>query len=222
MLNRIYMKQIIITLVLLCTVVVALAQSGFKKNDDDKKKKIVPRVFFHGGLHFSNIGGGSESYFGILPGGYLGVGIHLFNLKEELSIDGGIGFSMEGSRYKNSDYMPGGNYSETENKVRLNYLRFPFTVKYGKENGFYGRAGLQPGLLVSAKDRHSGGVADVKDNYNGFDIGLLFGAGYNLKGHFGVGVGFAPGISNINKKGGPDDDKKDRNRTFSFGAFYRF
>ena len=38
-----------------------------------------------------------------------------------------------------------------EGKVNLLYLNFPVVVRYLHESGFFAEAGLQPGILLSAK-----------------------------------------------------------------------
>jgi len=101
--------------------------------------------------------------------------------------------------------------------VRLNYLVAPVTATYETKSGFFGEAGLRPGLLLSAKDKHNGESTDIKSEYKGFDMSAVLGVGYQFKNNLGVELHYFPGIVNINKTG----TLKDRNRTVSLGAYYR-
>jgi Outer membrane protein beta-barrel domain len=172
------------------------------------------------GVKNSTVTGDSESYSGSVTGTQAGVRLPLYVNKEKYVIMGGLNYSSEGSKYKSIDYVPGGNSTEKENKVKLNYLRMPLTFRKYSRSGFYGEAGVQPGLLLSAKDKYDGQTGNLKDDYKKLDMGLLFGTGFIFKNKISIGLEFAPGISNINKKGGPNDGKKDRNRSLAFGVHY--
>lgn len=212
------MKKSIILLVLLCAFVNLSAQDP--GTEGKKKKKIAPGVSFHGGFNLSTVTGESESYESSVLGGYLGINAHIIDINDDLSVVAGLGLSMEGSGYTSNEYIPGGEYSETENSVRLNYLRAPLTLRYGQGEGFYAQAGVQPGLLLSAKDNYDGGTANLKDDYNGFDMGMTLGAGYQFNSHFGIGVNYASGLTNINKEGSGNSMMNDKNQTFSIGLQY--
>jgi hypothetical protein len=174
------------------------------------------------GVQNSTITGESESYSGSVVGTQAGVRLPLHVKREKYVIMGGLNYSSEGSKYKSTDYVPGGNFTEKENKVKLNYLRMPLTFRKYSRSGFYGETGIQPGLLLSAKDKYNGQTGNLKDDYKKLDMGLLIGAGFLFKNKVSVSLEFAPGISSINKKGGPNDGKKDRNRSFSLGIHYNF
>lgn len=73
----------------------------------------------------------------------------------------------------------------------MNYLVLPLTARYQNRNGFLAEAGVQPALLLSAKDKSSTNTGDVKDNFNSFDMGLVIGVGYRLlKSKISFGVRF--------------------------------
>jgi Outer membrane protein beta-barrel domain len=169
----------------------------------------------------SGIRGESESYSGPVTNISAGVAIPVTPLSKKTELVAGLRFSKEGSKYKSSEYIPGGNSQSVENKVVFSYLRMPVFVRTKTNSGFYGAAGLQPGLLLSAKDRHNGQSTNIKTDYNSFDMGLMIGAGYDFKNGLGACIHFYPGISNINKKGGPNDDKKDQNQTIAVGLQYK-
>lgn len=80
-------------------------------------------------------------------------------------------------------------------------------------------AGLQPGLLLSAKDKQNGSSTDAKEFYNGFDLGLVAGIGYQPpKSKWSFGLRFVPGLTNINKES--TYSVKDRNWAASLRLSY--
>jgi Outer membrane protein beta-barrel domain len=197
-------------------------EMGFKYDGlgTGKAGKKIRLWFVSFGSVFAGVPGESESYSGSVMGVFAGIHAPILTTEKNLAVTAGMEYSMEGSKYTSNDYIPGGNYSESENKVRLNYMRLPILARKYTQSGFYGEAGIQPGILLSAKDKFGGETASLKSDYKGFDLGLRFGVGYEFKQRIGVHANFAPGISNINKKGGPNDGKKDRNQSISFGLNY--
>lgn len=179
---------------------------------------------FSVGVNFSMITGESESYKGLLPGAVLGVRSNFTRPDRKIVGDIGLLFSMEGGRYEDYEYEPGGNSSQTKASLRLNYLRMPITAKYRSEinKGFFAEAGLQPGILLSAKDKRSGSTYNAKEGFNTFDLGVILGVGYQVNRKFSAGLSVIPGITNINKSSGMDYySSKDRNLSISLKASYR-
>jgi hypothetical protein len=87
---------------------------------------------------------------------------------------------------------------------------------YQKANtGFFAEAGIQPGLLLSAKDQGAENT-DIKDEIKKFDIGVPVGVGYKFKNKFGAGLRIIPGVMNVNK----DKQYKNRNMVVSLRATY--
>jgi hypothetical protein len=212
------MKQAFLTLSLLLAATILFAQDVI---DIKKTNKATQNILFHGGLNFSGIYGESESYDKNLAGPYAGFDFTLIKPLENLKLNFGLFYSAEGSKYEFSEYIPGGMEESSTGTVRLNYLRFPLVAKYGKEEGFFASAGLRPGLLLSAKEKRTDETNDLKDNFNGFDMGLQFSLGYQFKNNFGVNLGYAPGLSGINKKTGMYEAVKDRNGLVFAGLHYR-
>lgn len=105
---------------------------------------------------------------------------------------GGLGFSYQGSSYKEPAFS---------GVVRTSYLNFPLIYGYRHTNGFYAEAGLQPAILLSAKDKYNGTSYDYKDEMKTFELGLPVGAGYVLKNGLGIGVRVIPGLTKNHKEG---------------------
>jgi hypothetical protein len=214
------MYKLILMMGLLAFSVAGFSQEG--EPDDKKIDKKCDDIFgFSFGPNGASIGGESDSYFGILLGLYFGVDIDLLCLSEKVRLSGGLGFSQLGSKYKEHMYEPGGGGVDNESKLRLNYLVVPLTARFRGNKGFAAEAGLQPGLLLSAKDKHANGTDDAKDLFNTFDMGIVLGAGYQPPGKkWGVGLRVVPGITNINKSDSPYQ-VKDKNFTTSLRVSYR-
>ncbi|MBL7725479.1 MAG: PorT family protein [Chitinophagaceae bacterium] len=199
-------------LVLLCSCMIAqlvIAQILPDSEKDRKKKKIDKFFYAILGIQSTGINGDSESYNESLIGFHGGFGIRLAELNDNLGIRTELIYSMQGSKYEDT-YVSG--------KVVLSYINLPFVIRAASKGGFYGEAGLQPGFLVSAKDKYNDQTNDYKDYINGFDFGGLLGLGYQ-KNRISVGLRIAQGITNINKD---EDEYKDRNFVASLRTTFAF
>jgi hypothetical protein len=194
-----------------------------RKEDEDrrlafeaeKKKKTEDGIDFLAGAIYSNKTGNYPNYNPIL-GMLIGVQTQVIPISDHIGLGIGVNFSMEGGKYESSDYIPGGNYSTTSRTSRLNYLNFPVLLRYRKaRDGFFAEAGLQPGLLLSAKDKGST-TNDIKEDVKKFDVGIPLGIGYKFKNKVGIGLRITPGLINVNK----DEQFKNRNMVTSLRASY--
>lgn len=121
----------------------------------------------------------------------------LIEINKQFSFNAGIGYSMQGSAYAEENFS---------GKVTANYIIAPITYNYQSKNGFYAEAGLQPAILLSAKDKVSGQESyDYKKYMQTFNLGLPVGAGYNFKKGFGLGIRCIPGIIKNHKEGNSRD-----------------
>lgn len=167
------------------------------------------------GVLNSSIVGESESWknsFGAQGGVTFNV---LDNFNKPISARAEVNVSMQGAKYED-DWGEG----PVEGVTRLVYLNFPLVARYQLENGFFGEAGIQPGFLLSAKDKVNGETYDYKDWVNKFDLSIPIGVGYEFKNNFGVGLRVIPGITNINA--GEGDISKDRNFVVALRGTYTF
>lgn len=214
------MKRLLMIVTLLATTTAIFAQ-GEEHDEDKKKKKSCFIIGLMVGIDFSSITGDSESFTGQLPGGQIGLAVCLLDIAPLMSVRGGIEFSQQGGKYDESYYGDNG-YSGGSGKIRTSYLNFPFTVRYQSKGGFYGEAGLQPGVLLSAKDKFEGETNDYKDRMQKFDMGIVIGGGYQINKNIGVGLRVVPGITNINKSESTYEAPKDRNLVFGLRGYYNF
>lgn len=209
--------------ILLIICFAALSTASFAQGDDRKEDKKCALWFdILMGLNLTSIHGDGESWQGLLPGGFFGVGTNLMCFSEEIKLRTEVAFSMQGSPYESYQYEPGGGSSTSNgSKVRLNYLVVPITLAYTGKRGIGFEGGFQPGVLVSAKDKHEGGNENVKEFYNGFDLGFVAGINYRPKNkRLGVGLRVIPGLSNINSSDNMYAGK-DRNMNLSLRMAYK-
>lgn len=116
-------------------------------------------------------------------------------------------------------YSVQGAQSGQDVKVNLNYINVPVMFQYMFDNGFRLQAGPQLGFLASAKSKVNNNQIDVKDDFEGMDLGLGLGASYvNPATNFGVDLRYNIGLSNINKAGSTNY----YNRGLQAGVFYLF
>lgn len=176
----------------------------------DKKESIRPSFGIMGGLTGSTITGDDASYSKLLIGWQAGALIMIDpGVPDKFVFCGEVNVSSEGSKY--DDVYANG-------KVVLTYLNIPLMAQLRDGLGFWAEAGVQPGFLLSAKDKYAGNSDDFKDYINSFDFGVPVGIGYLFAKKVGVNVRYTFGLSNINKVG----DAKDHNRVWGLRVFYLF
>lgn len=161
----------------------------------------------------SGIGGSDsgDSYEDPL-GGIIGVETTIYNFNENSTLKTGINVTFQGADYVedySDEYDYGYDYGDNQisGKVALTYLNLPLLCNYMWESGFYAEAGIQPGFLLSAKDKMDGGGSyDFKNYVKGFELGLPIGFGYNVNEQLSVGVRGVWGLTNNCDSGSGDKD----------------
>ena len=84
---------------------------------------------------------------------------------------------------------------------------------------FYLEAGPEFSFLISANAKGGGSSLDVKEFYNGFDMGIGLGAGYYFIPSVGINARYVAGFTDI-VKDNPDSSVK--NGAFQIGLTYKF
>jgi hypothetical protein len=142
--------------------------------------------------------------------GQAGVILTVANLSESMSFRVEVNGSLQGGKW--GDNLAKGSFN-------LIYANAPLVLRYQHESGFFAEAGIQPGLLLSAKDQYSDGTTlDLMEDMKKFDFSIPVGIGYEFKNNFGVGLRLIPGLTNTGK--GSDD--KDRNFVVALRGTYTF
>ena len=119
---------------------------------------------------------------------------------------------------------------EDNSKMMLGYLNVPILANVYLFKGFAIKAGIQPGFLVSAKNKNDitgkGAAAgysnnddvDVKDNCNTVDFSIPVGVSYEFKKGIVLDGRYNIGLTNVIK----GDDSKARNSVVQIGIGYKF
>lgn len=139
----------------------------------------------------------------------------LTNFSKPLSIRVELNLSMQGAKWE-EDWGQG----LVKGRTNLLYTNLPLVARYQLKNGFFGEAGIQPGLLLRAKDKYEGLTEDYKEWINKFDFGIPFAVGYEFKNNFGIAVRVIPSITNVNA--GDQYLAKDHNFVAALRATYIF
>ena len=156
-------------------------------------------VTFSGGVGPSLIFG-HESWDGPVLGVQVNVASRLIEMNKNASVNAGLGVSFQGSAWDTGDF---------DGTTRLIYLNIPVLFNYNVSEDIYAEIGLQPGFLLSAKDKYDGMSEDYSDYVNGFELGLPFGAGYKINEQLTVGGRATLGITNLYAE--DDSDEADHN-----------
>jgi hypothetical protein len=103
--------------------------------------------------------------------------------------------------------------------LSMDYISIPVMFQYNATPAFYLEAGPELSFLISSKLKASGGSVDVKEAFNGFDIGIGLGAGYNFTQNIGANLRYVAGISDVAKD---NAGSAVRNGAFQVGLYYKF
>ncbi len=149
-----------------------------------------------------------------------------------------IGLNYTYSNYVKWGFSTGVNFSQegvivkragTDFKTRLNYIRVPLKGIYffnDLEDSFRPKVYLGPsiGFLMSGDIETSDVDLDAKDYFNGFDVGLLVGTGFNFKfaerTWFNFDLNYTHGLSNVAKVG--TNETFNRNVGVTMGVAWGF
>jgi hypothetical protein len=143
-----------------------------------------------------------------MVGAQAGIIVPVASLTDFLDIRVEANLSLQGSKWDETN---------TKGKTNLLYVNLPVVARYQTKSGFFGEAGLQPGLLLSAKDKYEGSTDNYMDHMKRLDLGIPVGIGYEFKNRIGVGLRFIPGIGDISK----DAYEKDHNLIIALRGTYK-
>ncbi len=166
-------------------------------------------ISLHSCSYIPSLSGGKTWYRGEPSwrdpvGAQVAVEAKVTEVNKQSYLTAGIGYSLQGSAYEDNN---------SSGKVTAHYLIAPLLYYYQHIKGFYAEAGLQPSVLLAARDKYKGGEgpytyegsSDYKDQMKSFNLGLPIGAGYRCKNGFGVGIRTIIGITKNHKEGNSRD-----------------
>ncbi|MBL7699647.1 MAG: PorT family protein [Chitinophagaceae bacterium] len=188
------------------------------------------------GFNFAKIAMSNKNYqTSLKPGLNLG-GFVNYKINTNVSVQGELGYSMEGTKEKiksqpglpGNSQVPSGPESPSEGarasgQISTSYLHIPILARYTAPSGFYGEAGPQIGFLLGAKEKWRGVKSDIKPFYKSTEFRFPIGIGYhllnaNLPGLLSVNARYAFGFSPFNNRAVGGGDLK--TRVFSIGVQY--
>lgn len=135
-----------------------------------------------GGLNAYTINNNFDPDKNLKLGFHVGLMGHI-HLADPIALQPELVFSTQGSKNTN-----------------LNYINMPLLFKYMYNNGFRLQVGPQVGFLVGAKSKINDVQTDVKENFEGVDLGVTVGISYvNPATNFGFDVRYNHGLTDISK-----------------------
>ncbi len=155
------------------------------------------------GINLANISGDDKKYEGGIAGFVGGFNITLAKFGKAFILDGGLFYSQQGSKYKtNGSTTGGGQDEETIATRKLNCLNLPLSLRYqpNQEKGFFAEAGMQGGLLLSAKEAEGNNNGNIDDIFNPLNAAVLAGVGCQFNPRLKAGIRVVTGFTNINQK----------------------
>jgi hypothetical protein len=211
------MKKLFMVVCFAAASVLVIAQNGKMKSDMG--------LLIFGGVNSSTLTGDKEIDNKSILGAHAGVGIKVVDFSKTVGLRTELIYSQQGAKYSYGEGYYGGEVTS-----KLNYLNLPVIVHYQNVKGFFAEGGLQPGLLLSAKEKRksdgmggTGGgteTTDIKKDLNSFALGVPLGAGYVFKKKFAAGVRLTKGLLNVIKDEGTYEAPKQRNFVLSARLSY--
>ena len=176
------------------------------------------------GLNLSDLSAGQSGTYFSSPKSRLGMVFGAFyNIPfgQSLAFQPELSYSAEGA---NQDGQLGAsNTMVLVAEYKYNYLNLPLMLQY-KPHRFYLEAGPQFGFRMAANqvthtNTSAGNVTtDVSNEVKGMNLSLALGTGYYLSNHFGLGLRYTIGLSEIRTLTGAVQ----KGNVLSLSALYKF
>ena len=132
-----------------------------------------------------------------------------YTLTDRFSLGFGLNYSQQGAEQKNADVT-----------YKMDYLTIPVVANFYVVKGLALKAGLQPGINLSAKVKANGKEADFDDDaVKSFDLALPVGISYEFR-NFVLDARYTLGLTKIFDEKKIDLDSK--NLTFQLTLGYKF
>jgi hypothetical protein len=162
-----------------------------------------------GGVNLYNIKNDNNSTYDNSVGFHLGLLAHI-HLAKQFAMQPEVVFSTQGANY---------TVGSTDGQLNLDYVNVPLMFQYMFDNGFRFQAGPQVGFLINAKSKFGNTSTEVKNNFNGVDLGVGAGMSYvHPPSGFGFDARYNFGLNDINE----NNSVNSNNRGLQLGVFYLF
>lgn len=157
--------------------------------------------------NFCSISNVSES--SIYPGFAIGA-FGGYDIAKWFALEANLTVSTQGVKVKSSE-------EDVRANVKNIYVNIPVLAKFNVYKGIYAMAGPQVGLRVGNKIISEGTKYSAGEDYNVFDFGFLFAAGYQFDFGLRAGISYDLGLSRVVK-----GQSGTHNRVFAITVGYRF
>lgn len=135
-----------------------------------------------------------------------------YQLTDALAVSGGLLYSGQGVKQKHDD--------ETET-CNLSYLNIPLLANYYVIKGLAVKAGIQPGFLLSAKEKDDNSSEDIKSRCNSFDFAIPVGLSYEIS-NVVIDARYNIGLTKIYKNEDGHKARDYKNSVFQITVGYKF
>ena len=144
---------------------------------------IIPKA----GINLSNIAGdvsGNSIKIGLVAGAE-----GMYQVNPLIGLSAGLLYSMQGCEGENSA------------KANYDFLNLPILANFYVAPNFALKIGIQPALVVSAKEKKDKVEYDVKDGMQSITLDVPIGASYEIS-NFVIDARYNLGVAKINKNNG--------------------
>ena len=144
---------------------------------------IIPKA----GINLSNVAGdvsGNSIKIGLVAGAEA-----MYQVNPLIGLSAGLLYSMQGCEGENSA------------KANYDFLNIPVLANFYVAPNFALKVGIQPALIVSAKEKNDKVEYDVKDYMQSITFDVPIGASYEIS-DFVIDARYNLGLAKINKNGG--------------------
>ena len=130
----------------------------------------------------------------------------MYQATEKFGVSAAVMYSMQGAKDK----------ADSNHKLNYGYINIPILANYYVVKGLAIKAGIQPGFMVSAKEKFGDLSVNVKDGCKKFDFTIPVGVSYEIANVvFDARYNF--GLTKTIK-----DVDKNKNGVFQFTVGYKF
>lgn len=193
---------------LLLMAAIVLSSLGVKAQTEPGTFTLMPKV----GLNMATLG---LDKYKMKAGAVAGVEAE-YRATNLIGVSAGVLYSMQGTRWSEGDYS---------DKYLMDYINIPILANFYVWKGLSLSVGIQPGFLVSAKNKwdegeDGDGDIDIKDGCESFDFSIPVGASYEWN-DFVLGVRYNIGVTDTFKDVDEDSDNG-KNGVLAITLGYKF
>ncbi len=187
---------------------IVLSSLGVKAQTEPGTFTLMPKV----GLNMATLG---LDKYKMKAGAVAGVEAE-YRATNLIGVSAGVLYSMQGTRWSEGDYS---------DKYLMDYINIPILANFYVWKGLSLSVGIQPGFLVSAKNKwdegeDGDGDIDIKDGCESFDFSIPVGASYEWN-DFVLGVRYNIGVTDTFKDVDEDSDNG-KNGVLAITLGYKF